>query len=179
MNKPGFGIRVSGFAFAALLVSLGVSLVADVTLVDAVKNGDAATVRALLQAKADGNSAEADGTTALHWAVRRADLATVDLLLKAGAKVGAANRYGITPLYLASANGDAATVARLLDAGADPNTALPDGETVLMTAARTGDVAVIKALVTRGANVRLRERRKGQDALMWAAAENNAAAVTA
>ena len=152
---------------------------ADATLVEAVKSGDAAAVKALLQAKADGNSAEADGTTALHWAVRRGDLATVDLLLKAGAKASTANRYGVTPLYLASANGDAVTVARLLDAGADPNTSLPDGETVLMTAARTGNVAVIKALVARGANVRARERRKGQDALMWAAAENNAAAVTA
>ena len=179
MKKPGFGIRVSGFAFAALLLSLGASLVADATLVEAVKSGDAAAVKALLQAKADGNSAEADGTTALHWAVRRGDLATVDLLLKAGAKASTANRYGVTPLYLASANGDAVTVARLLDAGADPNTSLPDGETVLMTAARTGNVAVIKALVARGANVRARERRKGQDALMWAAAENNAAAVTA
>ena len=179
MKKPGFGIRVSGFALAALLLSLGASLVADATLVEAVKSGDAAAVKALLQAKADGNSAEADGTTALHWAVRRGDLATVDLLLKAGAKASTANRYGVTPLYLASANGDAVTVARLLDAGADPNTSLPDGETVLMTAARTGNVAVIKALVARGANVRARERRKGQDALMWAAAENNAAAVTA
>jgi len=179
MKKPGSGIRVSGFAFAALLLSLGASLVADATLVEAVKSGDAAAVKALLQAKADGNSAEADGTTALHWAVRRGDLATVDLLLKAGAKASTANRYGVTPLYLASANGDAVTVARLLDAGADPNTSLPDGETVLMTAARTGNVAVIKALVARGANVRARERRKGQDALMWAATENNAAAVTA
>ena len=71
MKKPGFGIRVSGFAFAALLLSLGASLVADATLVEAVKSGDAAAVKALLQAKADGNSAEADGTTALHWAVRR------------------------------------------------------------------------------------------------------------
>ena len=179
MKKPGSGIRVSGFAFAALLLSLGASLVADATLVEAVKSGDAAAVKALLQAKADGNSAEADGTTALHWAVRRGDLATVDLLLKAGAKASTANRYGVTPLYLASANGDAVTVARLLDAGADPNTSLPDGETVLMTAARTGNVVVIKALVARGANVRARERRKGQDALMWAATENNAAAVTA
>ena len=178
MKKPGFGIRVSGFAFAALLLSLGASLVADATLVEAVKSGDAAAVKALLQAKADGNSAEADGTTALHWAVRRGDRATVDLLLKAGAKASTANRYGVTPLYLASANGDAVTVVRLLDAGADPDTSLPDGETVLMTAARTGNVAVIKALVARGANVRARERRKGQDALMWAAAANNAAAVT-
>ena len=167
-----------GVVFALLLV-LSARTIADATLVEAVKSGDAAAVKALLQAKADGNSAEADGTTALHWAVRRGDLATVDLLLKAGAKASTANRYGVTPLYLASANGDAVTVARLLDAGADPNTSLPDGETVLMTAARTGNVAVIKALVARGANVRARERRKGQDALMWAAAENNAAAVTA
>jgi ankyrin repeat protein len=163
----------------ALLLSLSASVVADVTLVDAVKRGDAPAVRALLQTKVDSNSAEPDGTTALHWAVRRADLATVDLLLKAGARAGVANRYGITPLYLASANGDANMVERLLAAGADPNTALADGETVLMTAARTGNVATIKALIARGANVRARETRKGQDALMWAAAENNAAAVTA
>jgi ankyrin repeat protein len=70
-------------------------------------------------------------------------------------------------------------VARLLEAGADANTALADGETVLMTAARTGNVTVLKALLARGADIRTRERRKGQDALMWAAAENNAAAVTA
>jgi ankyrin repeat protein len=163
----------------AIAVALGVGALADATLVDAVKRGDATAVRALLQAKADGNSAEADGTTALHWAVRRADAQTAELLLRAGAKAGAANRYGITPLYLASVNGDAPMAARLLDAGADPNTALPDGETVLMTAARTGSVPVIKALLARGADVRARERRKGQDALMWAAAENNPAAIAA
>ena len=203
MKKPGFGIRDSGFGtrehprsisttssvgswlswelgvVVALLLVLSAGLAADITLVDAVKRGDGQAVRALLQAKADGNSAEPDGTTALHWAVRRADFATAELLLKAGAKAGAANRYGITPLYLACTNGDATMVARLLEAGADPNTTLPDGETVLMTAARTGTVPVIKALLARGANVRARERRKGQDALMWAAAANNGAAVTA
>ena len=160
-------------------LALSVGALADATLVDAVKRGDGAAVRALLASKADGNSAEADGTTALHWAVRRSDLATVDLLLKAGAKPAAANRYGVTPLYLAATNGDPAIVTRLLDAGADPNTALADGETVLMTAARTGNVGALKALLAKGANVRAREKRKGQDALMWAAAENNAAAITA
>jgi len=160
-----------------LAISVGVG--ADAALVDAVKRGDAAAVRTLLQAKADGNSAEPDGTTALHWAVRRGDLPTVELLLRAGAKVGATNRYGITPLSLACINGNVAMVERLLAAGADPHATLADGETVLMTAARTGDVATIKALVARGVDVRARERRKGQDALMWAAAENNAGAVTA
>jgi uncharacterized protein len=181
MNIPRFEIRDSGPALflIALTIVTSTALFADETLVDAVKRGDASAVRSLIQAKADGNSAEADGTTALHWAVRRADVATVDLLLEAGAKAGSANRYGITPLYLACINGDPVIVNRLLDSGADPNTALPDGETVLMTASRTGSVAVIKTLLARGANVRTRERRKGQDALMWAAAENNAAAITA
>ena len=202
MKKPGLGIRDSGFGkqsptpnsatvnvgswlrwrlgvCIALFLVFSARPMADVTLVEAVKRGDTAAVRALLQAKADGNSAEADGTSALHWAVRRADTATVDLLLKSGARADAANRYGITPLYLACLNGDAAMVTRLLDAGANPNATLPDGETLLMTAARTGSVPVIKALLARGADVRARERRKGQDALMWAAAENNGAAVTA
>ncbi|HET9358407.1 MAG TPA: ankyrin repeat domain-containing protein, partial [Vicinamibacterales bacterium] len=164
---------------AVLLVSIvgAARLGADTPLVEAARRGDTSAVRALLQAKADSNVAEPDGTTALHWAVRAGSLPTADLLLRAGARVAAANRYGITPLYLAAMNGDAAMVSRLLEAGADPNAALADGETVLMTAARTGDVATLKALIARGADVRARERRKGQDALMWAAADNNADAV--
>ena len=42
---------------------------ADLSLVEAVKKGDARAARALLAQKADVNAAEADGTTALHWAV--------------------------------------------------------------------------------------------------------------
>ena len=187
MKTRSFGTRVYKTRPALLVsglvivfaVALSVGALADATLVDAVKRGDVTEVRALLASKADGNSAEADGTTALHWAVRRGDAATVDMLLKAGAKAGTANRYGVTPIYLAAINGDAAIMTRLLDAGADPNTALADGETVLMTAARTGNVGALKALLARGANVRAREKRKGQDALMWAAAENNGAAITA
>jgi ankyrin repeat protein len=162
----------------ALLVVCSAVPSADVTLLQAVKHGDAATIRTLLNSKADSNSADPDGTTALHWAVQRADVATVDLLLRSGAKVGAANRYGVTPLSLACTGGSVSIVERLLAAGADPNSTLSDGETVLMTAARTGRVDVLKALLARGANVHAKERRKGQTALMWAAADNSAAAVT-
>jgi uncharacterized protein len=162
-----------------LIALLGVRSSADVTLVQAVKNGDAAAVRALVKAKADSNSADPDGTTALHWAVQNANAEMVDLLIRSGARVATANRYGVTPLSLACTTGNAAMVERLLAAGADPNGALPDGETALMTAARTGSVETVKALIARGANVRARERRKGQTALMWAAAENNVAAIRA
>jgi ankyrin repeat protein len=147
--------------------------------VQAVKSGNVQTVRAMVKAKADANSAEPDGTTALHWAVQTGNVEMVDLLIRSGAKVATANRYGVTPLTVACTGGNAAIVERLLDAGADPNGALADGETPLMTAARTGSAETIKALVARGASVKVRESRKGQTALMWAAAENNVAAIRA
>ena len=160
-----------------LLAVLGVGSVdRDVPLVDAVRNGDAAAVRALVKDRAAVTKPEPDGTTALHWAAERDDLDTADLLIRAGANVRAANRYGITPLYLASTNGSAAMIEKLLAAGADPNTALPEGETALMTAARTGNASALRVLVAHGAAVNAIEKWKGQTALMWAAAENNAAA---
>jgi ankyrin repeat protein len=172
--------RAATVVVAVVVAFVSIGLAArDASLIDAVKNGDSATVRALLAKKADVNAADRDGTTALHWAVQLDDLGAVDLLLRSGAKVQTPNRYGVTPLQLASTNGHAAIVERLLRAGANPNTSMPDGETVLMTAARTGSVAVIKALVAAGADVAAREPAKGQTALMWAAAENNAAAVKA
>jgi uncharacterized protein len=148
-------------------------------VVEAVKDGKVETVRALLAKRVDPNAAEADGTTALHWAAHHDNLAVADLLLKAGANARAANRYGATPLWLACVNGSAPMVERLLSAGADANTTMPEGDTALMTAARTGNVAAVRALLTRGAHVNAQERWKGQTALMWAAAANNAATVEA
>jgi ankyrin repeat protein len=165
----------------AALASVGAARAAgaEPSVVDAVKEGNIAAVRAMVSDRADVNAAEVDGTTALHYAAHLDSLAAADLLIRAGANVRAANRYGATPLWLACVNGSAAMVDRLLTAGADPNTAMPEGDTVLMTAARTGHAAVVKALLMRGANVNARESWKGQTALMWAAAANNAPAVEA
>jgi ankyrin repeat protein len=146
-------------------------------LVDAVKQGNRAAVRALITERANVNAAEPDGMTPLHWAVRGDDMQTAELLIRAGANVKAANRYGITPISLAAQNGNPALVEILLKAGADAKSSLPEGETVLMTAARTGNADVIRMLVSHGADVNAREGWQGQTAIMWAAAENNAAAV--
>jgi ankyrin repeat protein len=148
------------------------------TLIDAVKVGNRAAVRALLTPAAV-KSAEADGMTALHWAVRGDDLDTVQLLIKAGANVSAANRYGVTPLSLAATNGNVAITRALLKAGANSNAPGPDGETVLMTAARAGNADVVNALIDQGVNVNATETWQGQTALMWAAAENHGAVIKA
>jgi ankyrin repeat protein len=147
------------------------------SLLDAVRTGDAQSVRSLLRQKStDVNLAAADGTTPLHWAVQRDDAPTVEMLLRAGANVKAANRYGVQPLAIASANGHAGILTLLLDAGADPNAGLSPDETPLMTAARAGKVDALKVLIAHGARINDRDS-KGQTPLMWAAARNNAGAV--
>ena len=161
-----------------LLASAGPAVAAgDERLIEAVRNGDYAAARALVEAGDDVDAPEPDGTTALHWAVRQDRAGIAKLLLRAGADADAANRYGMTPLSLAGTNGNAEIVALLLDAGADPNRATPEGETPLMTAARTGNPEVLRLLLTHGARVDENEAWRGQTALMWAAAEGNAAAV--
>ena len=140
--------------------------------------GDREVVRALLQAGADVEAPQIDGTTALHWAVRRDDLDIAGLLIRAGADVVAANRTGSTPMQLATLNGNAAMIDRLLDAGADANTPLnPDGDTALMMASRTGRPEAVHLLLDRGADVDAREIWGGTTALMWAVSEGHAEAV--
>jgi ankyrin repeat protein len=70
-------------------------------LIGAIKQGDAAQVRTLIQQHADVNAKDLDGTTALHWAVQRDEVGVVGLLLDNGANAKAANRYGISPLLVA------------------------------------------------------------------------------
>ena len=143
-------------------------------LADAAEKMDRTRVRTLLTQRVDVDAPQADGMTALHWAAYQDDLEIGDLLVRAGANVKAANRYGVTPLLLACTNGNGAMVELLLNAGADPNAALPGGETPLMTAARSGSHRSVKALLSRGAIVDSKDERRGQTALMWAAAEGHA-----
>lgn len=164
---------VLGSAALSLFLAGTLNAAGDLRLVDAIKKGDKAATASLLQQKADVNSTEADGTTALHWAVRADDLDLADRLIKAGANVKAANRYSITPLYLASQNGSAPMIERLLKAGADPNAVSTEGETALMTAARSGNVPAAKVLLDHGAKIDARDGWQGQTALMWAAAQNH------
>ena len=169
-----------GLTLAVLLASAPpVAAAADLPLVDAVKAGDAARMRAIIDAGADVNAAEPDGATPLHWAAYGADVEAARLLLEAGAVANTGNRYGVRPLSLACIAGSPGVVAALLDAGANPNSTLTEGETALMTAARSGNVAVVELLLDAGAHVNAQEDWKGQTALMWAAAEGHAAVIPA
>jgi ankyrin repeat protein len=170
--------RIAICMIAAVLTAAAATAgAADPPLVEAARKGDQAAVRALLKAKANVNAAEADGTTALHWAARRDDLALIDLLIGGGANVEASNRYGVTPLLLACETGSARVVQALLRAGARPDAALPEGETALMIAARSDKAEIVKLLVASGAKVDVKESWRGQTAMMWAAAEGHGAVI--
>jgi ankyrin repeat protein len=146
---------------------------------DAVMRRDKASVRALLQQKADVNAAQVDGAAAIHWAVYNDDLETADLLIRAGANVNVQNRDGITPLALACLYGNASMIDRLLKAGADAKAKGLNGETTLMLAARNGNAESIKLLVAAGADVNARENLRGTTALMWAVEQKHPEAVKA
>lgn len=148
----------------------------EVQLADAVKKGDAASVKALIAKKADVNAPAVDSSTPLDWAVDANNLEIANMLLTAGANVNGATRYKITPLALACENGNAAMIERLLQAGADANATSEEGQTALMVASRNGNVDAIKVLLTHGAKVNVTEPYRGQTALMWAAGQGNAAA---
>lgn len=166
MKSFGFSaglLLASGFAAAAQLVPL----------IEAVKQQDRVAVNALLDRGTDVHAAEADGSTALHWAAQRDDLTLVEAMLEAGADVNAATRFGVTPLSLASNNGSAAVVTRLLAAGADPEAISREGQTPLMSAVLNGRPGAVDALLVHGADPNSAEAYRGQTALMWAAGEGN------
>ena len=164
-------------AVAVLCLACGLSgAAAAPDLIEAVKRHDVSGVRALLAQGADPTIADADGSTALHWAAQRNNLEVVELLLASKANPVARTRYNVTPLYLASLNGHVAIMERLLDAGADPNGVALEGQTMLMTAALSGRAEAVRLLIVRGARVDATEPYRGQTALMWAAAEGHTAA---
>jgi ankyrin repeat protein len=161
------------FLIASLCVWLAsASVAAAATLVEAVNQRDTAAVRALIDAGADVDGADVDGTTPLIYAAHFADRDTVAALLEAGADPNAKNRYGVAALHEAALVADEALVETLLAAGAEVDLALPEGETPLMLAARTSGVGAVKALIDHGANVNVVERWQGQTPLMYAAAHD-------
>jgi len=168
--------RFMQFSLAAVLsVAAFAATNGTTALVDAAKNQDFDSVRALLKQHVDVNAPEADGTTALHWAAHWGNLETVEALLSEGANATALNRYGATPLSEAVRIGGAPLIEKLLKAGADPNTlTTAQAETVLMKASREGNVEAVKVLLDHGAEVNVKENFRGQTALMWAAAEGHA-----
>jgi ankyrin repeat protein len=159
-------------AVAFLLVSV-IHGAGDSPVTKAVKSGDLATVRKLINAHANVNEPSGDASTPLLWAVHKSDLEMAQVLIAAGARPDVPNHYGITPLLEASSTGNAAMMDLLLKAGADPKRTHPEGETMLMAASRAGSAPAVRMLLVHGVDVNATDSFQHETALMWASAEDH------
>jgi ankyrin repeat protein len=151
----------------SLLIALATAH-AQTPLANLIQDGDRAAALEAIEAGADVNAAQGDGTTPLHWAVYKIDRELVALLLERGANADVTNEYGSSPLAEAVKLGDLELARQLLDAGANVESPNGDGQTALMLAARVGALAIARLLVERGADVNAKEAWRDQTALMWA-----------
>lgn len=159
---------IAGVLVAAAAVALVAQAQKD--LASLIQLGDRKAALARIQAGADVNAAQPDGTRPLHWAVFRVDYALVESLLARKAQVNVRNEFGSTPLAEAVRLGDARLVKLLLDAGAEPEAANDDGQTALMLAIKVGELPIVEMLLNAGAKVNVVEKFHHQTPLMWAAA---------
>jgi ankyrin repeat protein len=113
---------LSAVAFLAMAMAFqsGSSRAAseDTRLARAAERDDVAGVRALLEAQADVNGRQVDGSTALLWAAYQSNVDVARLLIAAKADVNAANRYGVSPLLQAARVGSLPIIEALVQAGA-------------------------------------------------------------
>ncbi len=77
----------------------------DRDLIEAVKKGKAAIVRAFLEKGADPNARDRNGGAALHWAAGGGKADIIRLLLDAGADTEARDHNGMTALDVARRRG--------------------------------------------------------------------------
>jgi ankyrin repeat protein len=121
-------------------------------LIAAVRTGDTAKVKKILQTPGQATVRDERGNTALHWAALANDAQLVSLLLGADFDPRVTNAAGATPLHYGIANEQ--IVRDLLRGGADPNARSVAGVTPLHAAsAKPDSFASVKRLLDAGAKV--------------------------
>lgn len=126
------------------------SLGAETSMFDAIRNGDTAKVQTLLKSGGDPNQRHEAGATALMYAAAFSSADCVRILLDGGAEVNGSGSNGATALMWGT--GDSAKVRLLLERGAAVNAKTKDGTTALVTAARRGNTDSVRLLIAHGAD---------------------------
>ncbi len=122
-------------------------------LIEAIRQGQVASVQALLAGGADPNRANARGDTAVHAAAFSGNAGLLRAVLAGGGDPNVRNPHtGATPLVSALLSPEARQFEVLLDAGADADVADLNGDTPLHVAARTNAGAAILRLLAAGAS---------------------------
>lgn len=119
-------------------------------LLAAAEEGDAGSVRSLLDAGVDVDSRDPqDGYAALIIAAEEGRLEVVKCLVNRGARLEVRDAVGRTPLFAAAAANRAAVVSYLVDRGADPLVVDYDGRAVFWAACAVDAADAVRALLDR------------------------------
>jgi len=122
----------------------------------AVEKNDVDDISRALAARADINSKDESGDTALHIAVKKRNEVAIELLLRHGANPLLKNLQGYSAFDEATVMLQNITILRLFFvAGVDINQFNAEGKTALHTAAEIGNVDTIEYLLLRDADVDL------------------------
>ena len=127
----------------------------DISIHNAVIEGDIQAVKQHLAAGADVNAKTGDGWTPLHLATTKE---VVELLIAKGADVNAKNTNGMTPLHSTAGLGDKEVGGLLIAKGADVNAKSEKGTTPLHYAAIFGHKEIAQLLITKGADVNAEDK---------------------
>lgn len=139
----------------------------DQLLIAAVKKNNIKKVGILIDAGADINAQDKDGSTTLHIATLRGHTDIVRILIATGANPNARNRNDSTALHLVASSllRDRTNIALILiKNGADINARDDYGETALHKAARAGYTEIALALIASRADLTI-QNQDGKTAL--------------
>ncbi|MCR4556101.1 MAG: ankyrin repeat domain-containing protein [Alphaproteobacteria bacterium] len=143
-------------------------------LLTAVYKGYKDIVNILLDAEADVNAKDADGTTALMFAVKKNYSEIADLLIKSKADVNAKDNFGNTALTYATDIDSYPLAKTLIEKGADVNA---DGGAALKIVAQVEDedrFKIMQLMINKKVNINSTDDR-GVTPLMLAAQYNEMA----
>ena len=129
-------------------------------LIDAVRGGNASSVKALLTKGADPNQPGAEGVSPLLVAASMGNVEIATALITKGAAVDSQDKssWQLSPLMVASFAGRLEMVKLLSDKGADIELKNKDGNTAIFFASLATDhVSVMYFLLERGAKMLLQK----------------------
>ena len=129
----------------------------DQALLAAIKSGDRAGAKTLLDQGADGNAADIDGRNGLITAAWRGYTQIASLLIDAGVNIDSTDDQGRTAVMWASINGYRELVRMLASTPCSIDAHDNAGLTPLMRAAWNGHGDVVRELLRSGADPRRRD----------------------
>lgn len=121
-------------------------------VLNAVNNGDYASLSDLLNKGVSPNSDNGAETSPLHIAVFRQANGALTMLLDKGANPSYKDKYGDTPLHYALRAGSIEMTKALLSRGSNPNVTDRNGQTPLQIAKDLGRQDIVQLLKQYGAN---------------------------